>query len=289
MKAMLMSPPRARAEVVRPGRKPKGADAAHFNRHQGLPGWVYVARNEMHQTDVFKVGYTTANPEVRVKGLNTEQRNRTSQIGFFDLVFKRPVINAYGAEQRLFTIIDSYRVSKGKEFFRMPLDELAAAVVAAVHETNEKTVAFQHCPACSAVVRFTPLLMVTHTCPACRSGFRCETQDHQLRLWRVGQSSADDAANAAANTRALDASFVAAVRNRTAEMATRGADEAEHAAVLFTPPARPQFHPDASVVSCARCYRLVGVQVRAGSWVQAQCDACGTHISDLAVVAKSLL
>ena len=65
----------------------------------------------MHLPDVFKVGYTTATPRERVKGLNTEQRNRTSQIGFFKLVISRPVIDAYGAEQKLFAAIAQYRVS----------------------------------------------------------------------------------------------------------------------------------------------------------------------------------
>ena len=136
----------------------------------------------MHLADVFKLGYTTATPSERVKGLNTEQRNRTSQIGFFELVFARPVIDAYGAEQRLFSAISRFRVSKGKEFYCLPLDKLGAEIIAAAAAINEKVVATQNCPACGAVVRFTPLPMIHHICNECGSRFVCDARGQVLRF-----------------------------------------------------------------------------------------------------------
>lgn len=276
----------AKVLTAAPKRQRSTAKAdAHFKRHQGLPGWIYAARNKILQDNVFKVGYTTATPEVRVKSLNTEQRNRTSQVGFFELVFKRPVIDAYGAEQRLFAAINASRVTKGKEFFCMPLDELAAAIVAAVRDTNEQTIAFQNCPACRAVVRFTPLPMVSHLCLPCGAKFVCDERGRILRFRRVGQTQTEDVVDALPSEASLPGTLLP---REGGPSHSKPADVAEIAGAAACQNVALQFQSSEALVACTRCGRLVGVRARPGDWVDIQCDACGTHISDLAVAAKAL-
>ena len=54
-------------------------------RHSGLPGFLYLARNDQHIGDLYKVGYTTQEPDARVAMLNEELSN-AGDIGSFRLV-----------------------------------------------------------------------------------------------------------------------------------------------------------------------------------------------------------
>lgn len=130
-----------------------GARGAHFERHARTPGWLYVARNEMHAPDLYKVGYTVTGPESRMRWLNRETAGVTAAVGQFRCVHKRKVPRSREAEREVFRRLAQYRVQTHREFFRAPLrvvnevvdavaDELAVRVAeapASIHAT---------CPGC---------------------------------------------------------------------------------------------------------------------------------------------
>lgn len=91
-------------------------DPRHFNRHAGMPGHLYLARNDMHRRGVYKLGYTLGHPSERAKTLNAE----TSQmrgLGTFGIVDSAPVRAAFDAEQLLFEALTQRRISTTREFF----------------------------------------------------------------------------------------------------------------------------------------------------------------------------
>lgn len=95
----------------------------HFERHAGVPGYLYLAHNPEHQTQVFKAGYAIVDPRERVEGLNLQQ-NRTSHVGSFELIHYRLVNDSYRAEQLLFELLFNRRIALSREFFWGEPDEL---------------------------------------------------------------------------------------------------------------------------------------------------------------------
>lgn len=254
-------------------RRAPPSDARHFQRHQGVAGWIYAARNEMHLADVFKLGYTTATPEERVKNLNTEQRNRTSQIGFFELVFARPVIDTYGAEQRLFAAIAHHRVSKGKEFFCLPLDELAAEIAAAAAATNEQVISFQCCPGCGATVRFTPLTNVSHPCQSCGIRFECDARGQVLQFRRAPAGVLDDVRLPVPNA-PFAVAPIAAIPAVTLPPAASPDQEPSDARGAGLYPPR-LLRSISGVIECPHCRHLQAGRASTRSLVRTECAGCG--------------
>lgn len=124
-------------------KKAKVFDPAHYARHTGVPGFLYIARNDFYQVGLFKMGYTTApSPEVRIKSLNS-QHAKASDVGEFALIHTAPVKGSYDAEQALFDVIakvegDPIRIVDKREFFFQRTDFLIRAVQAASAFNNDK-------------------------------------------------------------------------------------------------------------------------------------------------------
>ncbi len=144
----------------------------HFERGFGKAGWVYVARNNMHQDDVYKIGYTEKTPEGRVLGLNTEQRNRTSQIGFFSLVYACAVLDAQGCEQEFFRRVARLLESSKKEFVNAPLELIVGELLHIQKSDNYAKLAFEKCGECGVTFGFCPLPQAIQQCPACKRWFQ---------------------------------------------------------------------------------------------------------------------
>ena len=138
-----------------------------FNRGFGQIGWVYVARNNMHRDDVFKVGYTEKTPEERMKSLNTEQRNRTSQIGFFSLHFACAVLDAQGCEQELFNRLGRLLEHEKKEFVNAPLEVIVGELLHIQKKDNQTVQATAICQQCGKTMLFCPLPQVLQPCKFC--------------------------------------------------------------------------------------------------------------------------
>lgn len=145
----------------------------HFERGHGKVGWVYVARNDMHREDLYKIGYTEQSPESRVLKLNTEQRNRTSQIGFFSLLYACAVFDAQGCEQALFERIGRLRESERKEFVNAPLELIVGELLHIQKRDHQKVTAAAVCQACEVIMHFCPLPQVVHFCQCCGARFQC--------------------------------------------------------------------------------------------------------------------
>jgi len=153
----------------------------HFERDRGEPGWVYVARNDMHREDIYKVGYTTKTPKYRVALLNSNQRNRTSQIGFFTLIYACAALDAYGCEQALFARVGRLREAERKEFVNAPLELISGELLQIQKRDHQKKKATLACHTCGTVISFCPLPQVVHFCPKCGTRFQC-TADGRLRV-----------------------------------------------------------------------------------------------------------
>jgi hypothetical protein len=163
-----------------PSKKPT---PGHFERGFGKPGWVYVARNDLHREDIYKIGYTEQTPEERVRKLNTEQKNRTSQIGFYQLVYAVAVLDSQGCEQALFKRIGRLLESSKKEFANAPLELIIGELLAIQKKDNASAVSRHECVGCGMVVSFCPLPQAKHSCPACRTEFQCNHKG--APNWRV--------------------------------------------------------------------------------------------------------
>lgn len=123
-------------------KKPKVFDPAHYQRHAGVPGFLYIARNDCYQVGLFKMGYTTApSPDARIKSLNS-QHAKASDVGKFSLIYSAPAKGSYDAEQALFDVIakvagERIRVVDKREFFFQRTDFLIRAVQAASAFNND--------------------------------------------------------------------------------------------------------------------------------------------------------
>ena len=156
---------------------PKKEQASgHFERGFGKPGWVYIARNDLHREDIYKVGYTEFPPEDRVLKLNTEQRNRTSQIGFFHLAYAVAVLDSQGCEQSLFKRIGKLKESPKKEFVNAPLELIIGELLQIQKRDNAKLQTRIVCELCGYLFSFCPLPQAQHVCPQCETEFHCTAQ-----------------------------------------------------------------------------------------------------------------
>lgn len=105
--------PRAIPQQTSP---PAFLDPLHFSRHAGLPGYVYLARNDHHRTGVHKIGYTLGTPDARAHTLNLENRKMRG-LGTYKILFAAPARAAYDVEQMLFRALAQRRITNGREFF----------------------------------------------------------------------------------------------------------------------------------------------------------------------------
>lgn len=138
-------------------------------------------------TDIYKVGYTEKTPEARVAGLNTEQRNRTSQIGFFSLAFACAVLDAQGCEQQLFKRLGRLLEHERKEFVNAPLEVIVGELLHIQKIDNANREAICTCATCGMTCSFCPLPQAIQQCPSCGQCFGC-TEDRNP-VWNVGKSS----------------------------------------------------------------------------------------------------
>jgi hypothetical protein len=106
-------------------------DAAYYARHRGVPGYLYMARNDSHVEGAFKLGYTTVLPIQRIEKLSQQCSQQARDVGAFRLVHAIPVSDSYDMEQMLFHALVSRRIEVSKEFFFGSADGLCGALEAA--------------------------------------------------------------------------------------------------------------------------------------------------------------
>lgn len=151
-----------------------GAEApagSHFTRHATSPGWIYVARNDLHAPDLYKVGYTTVSPRARVASLNRQGEGVTVAVGEFRLLHARQVPRSYTAEQLVFDLLSDHRARQHREFFQAPIQTVLAAVDAVADKMAQEASKPGTAERVSGAAPG-PVLGDAHvsdTCPACRS------------------------------------------------------------------------------------------------------------------------
>lgn len=111
--------------------RPVYVDPEHFKRHSGVPGFLYLARNDERRENLYKIGYTTDLPQGRIASLNKELGDAVD-IGSFRLVHSVPVGSSYEMEQALFAALIERRVIGEREFFYGPEKALVRALDALV-------------------------------------------------------------------------------------------------------------------------------------------------------------
>lgn len=99
--------PRSRPIIFKP---------EHYQRHAGVAGYLYMARNPFYFDGLYKLGYTTLTPQERLNWLNAEHR-KVPDVGEFHLVHAVPVAAAYDAERALFDLLGADRPVQKREFF----------------------------------------------------------------------------------------------------------------------------------------------------------------------------
>jgi hypothetical protein len=91
-------------------------------------GFVYIARNENHNEDTFKVGMTRRSVADRLRELTED----TSNLGQFVAVAYFMVTDADEAERICHKRLEEYRLQANREFFQIPAKTLIAIVQGAV-------------------------------------------------------------------------------------------------------------------------------------------------------------
>jgi hypothetical protein len=150
-------------------------------------GIVYVIHNDLHPSDLFKVGLTTNSVEERIKELNSE----TSNPGKFKVCAYFPVFDVYEAEKVCHRRLDELGLRSNKEFFSGEISRILTVVenvclrfvpksyfspdymdggINAKTDSQSKPKAQQLCSSCKGVGKIRKqqgFFTVEKTCPDC--------------------------------------------------------------------------------------------------------------------------
>lgn len=105
-------------------------------KHYGKAGYIYIARNDTHRTNIYKVGLTTRNhPQRRINELNKEARC-TGHLGYLALVCCYRVKDCGRTEQRAHELLSHFRCDPCREFFEADLSVIQQAIRNAIAQVQ---------------------------------------------------------------------------------------------------------------------------------------------------------
>lgn len=105
-------------------------------KHYGKAGYIYVARNDAHRANIYKVGLTTRNhPQWRINELNKEARC-TGHLGYLALVDSYRVTDCGRTEQRAHELLSGFRCTPCREFFEADLSVIQQAIRNAIAQVQ---------------------------------------------------------------------------------------------------------------------------------------------------------
>lgn len=113
------------------GSNGRGGGSRYVEKFYGVPGHIYVARNDAHRDGIYKIGLTTrVNPETRINELNKQAHEArvTGHIGHLKLVCSYETIDCGRAESTIHEKLASYRYSHNREFFELRLEAIQSAI-----------------------------------------------------------------------------------------------------------------------------------------------------------------
>jgi len=93
-----------------------------------LAGYLYVFRSPAHDLDIYKIGYTDRDPDVRAKELSSV----TGSPVHFLVVQAWPVLDGRAAEAAAHKALAGYRLASNREFFRGAYSALREKIEAAI-------------------------------------------------------------------------------------------------------------------------------------------------------------
>ena len=101
-------------------------------------GYVYVLENEAYP-EIYKIGSTYGLPEERA-----EELTGTGHLTPFKVVAKYKLQSAEYYEKNTHKLFKKYRVTKGREFFKLELNKIRDCLkqVVAISENGEKKIPF---------------------------------------------------------------------------------------------------------------------------------------------------
>jgi hypothetical protein len=95
-------------------------------------GYIYVMRQPSHEENIFKVGLTQRSPEARKKELSN-----TSSIDNFFVINSYYTKDCINAEKQIHKILEKYRLTSRREFFRCDLKIILDACESTINEINK--------------------------------------------------------------------------------------------------------------------------------------------------------
>ena len=105
-------------------------------KYFGKAGYIYIARNDAHRANIYKVGLTTRNhPQRRIDELNKEARC-TANLGYLALVRSYRVKDCGRTEQRAHELLSSFRCDRFHEFFEADLSVIERAIRSAIAQVT---------------------------------------------------------------------------------------------------------------------------------------------------------
>lgn len=99
------------------------------DRSEGDDGYIYVMHNPAHNKDVFKVGLTKRNTDLR-----SDELSDTGSPDKFLVAHEWKVTDCARAEKIVHDALERYRINPKREFFRLPYWELMGIISAAVKD-----------------------------------------------------------------------------------------------------------------------------------------------------------
>lgn len=82
-------------------------------------GYIYCLSNESFKDDIFKIGFTTRNPFIRMKELYN-----TSTPTEFKMVLCKEVNECSKTESIIHYLLKKYRINKSREFFKIDIEKV---------------------------------------------------------------------------------------------------------------------------------------------------------------------
>ncbi len=105
-------------------------------KHYSKAEYIYIACNDAHRANIYKVGLTTRNhPQWRINELNKEARC-TGHLGYLALVDSYRVTDCGRTEQRAHELLSHFRCTPCREFFEADLSVIQQAIRSAIAQVQ---------------------------------------------------------------------------------------------------------------------------------------------------------
>lgn len=106
--------------------------AVNIKRQTGQTGYIYIMRSAMHPKNVFKVGHTTRNSDVRADEVSRGSGVPDRLFPLYDW----EVNNSAHIEAIIHQRLSNYRLSQSREFFQLPLRQLMSIIEEVIIEVE---------------------------------------------------------------------------------------------------------------------------------------------------------